>query len=84
MKVYDFNESEIEKLLIREKDISVDEFNFHNDDKNIVAFLVKRFNEFRKMYQEALENAMTDISNDIFIRACMFFSGLVLYEFKEG
>ena len=84
MKVYEYNESEIEKLLTRKEDILVDEFNYYKDDKNIVAFLVKRFNEFRKIYQEALLNNMTDLSNDIFIRACMFFSGLVLYEFTEG
>lgn len=83
---YEYIEKEIISYLGAEEDLKVDDFVYHPDDKNSIAFLVKRANELRARYRELMkdeENNKIEME-DIVIRAEMLLSGLVLFEFVEA
>ena len=83
---YDSIQEGIEKYLARDEDFKVDEFCYHKDDKNTLAFILKRGNELRAQYKELKENEEVNKSQmeDIVTRAEMFLTGLLLFEFPEG
>ena len=80
---FDYALDHIEKLVrlyINKPEITLDEFKYHHDDKNTINFIVTRFNELKTKYNETED---VEEKNDILIRACMIFSGLLLFEYDE-
>lgn len=84
---YDWLEEKIYNYLARTDEIKIEEFKYHPTDKNSVAFILKRMNEFREMYHSLIiDNEDGHNDSEIFntaTRAAMLFAGLVLFEYEE-
>ena len=84
---YDWLEEKIYGYLARPDEIRIEEFKYHLNDENNVAFILKRMNGFREMYQNLVaDNEDGHNDSEIFntaTRAAMLFAGLVLFEYEE-